>query len=499
VDFKVIATMNWLRSSHRWNQYGWFCAYLYPRGIFWLLVGALSVGLGLAGAPPELPSTPAGKVLAGYLEALNSGNKDKLEAFIKAHRPDRPDALDRMLDLRWNTGGFDLYSIESSQALNIQAVLHEREGNERYNRMSVAVSDGEPAAITNISLVVIPPPAGAPVPERLTQRAAVVAWKAEIDKAASTEKFSGAWLWAKNGEAITSGARGKADREKGIDNTLDTRFRIGSMNKMFTAVATLQLVEGGKLSLDDTIGKILPDYPNTKVASKVKVRHLLSHTGGTGDIFGPKFEAHRLELKTLQDYVKLYGERDLRFEPGTRWEYSNYGFLLLGVLIEKVSGKSYYDFVAENIYQVAGMTNSGSEPESVEVANRSKGYLRDQFEMVSNEPTLPWRGTSAGGGYTTAADLMKFAGALMSNKLLKAGTLAEATRPQFTTGAYGFGFQIGRSDEARTYGHGGGAPGMNAILRVYPESGQSVIVLGNLDPPSASRLGDWLHARIPLK
>jgi CubicO group peptidase (beta-lactamase class C family) len=470
-----------------------------PLGIFLLLGAALSLGLPLAGEPSELPSTPAGQVLAGYLEALNSGNKDKLEAFIKAHRPDRPDALERMLDLRWNTGGFDLYSIESSQALDIQAVLHEREGNGTYNRMSVTVSDGEPAAITQITLNRIPPPAGAPGPERLTQGEALAAWKAEIDKAAATGKFSGVWMWAKNDEALTSGARGKADRERGIDNTLNTRFRIGSMNKMFTAVATLQLVERGKLSLDDTLGKILPDYPNANVASKVKVRHLLSHTGGTGDIFGPKFEAHRLELKTLQDYVKLYGERDLQFEPGTRWEYSNYGFLLLGVLIEKVSGKSYYDLVAENIYKVAGMNNSGSEPESVEVANRSKGYMREQFEIVSNEPTLPWRGTSAGGGYTTAADLMKFAGALMSNKLLKAETLAEATRPQFTTGAYGFGFQVGRPDEARSYGHGGGAPGMNAILRVYPESGQSVIVLCNLDSPSASRMGDWLHARMPLK
>src|SRR5204863_96085 len=147
------------------------------------------------------------------------------------------------------------------------------------------------------------------------------------------------------------------------------------------------------------------------------------------------------------------------------------GFLLLGVLIEKVSGKSYYDFIAENIYKVAGMTNSGSEPESVTVPNRSKGYLRDQFEMASNESTLPWRGTSAGGGYTTAADLMAFAGALMSNKLLKAETLAEATNPKSPRDDYGFGFQIGRPDEARTYGHGGGAPGMNAILRVYPDSG----------------------------
>jgi D-alanyl-D-alanine carboxypeptidase len=469
------------------------------RRIFPLLVAGLSLGLSLAKTPPELPSTPAGKVLAGYLEAVNSGNKDKLGAFIKAHRPDRPDALDRMLDLRWNTGGFDLYSIESSQALNVQAVLHEREGNGTYNRMSVTVSDGDPAVITEITLKRIPPPTGAPVPERLTQRAAIAAWKAEINKAASAGKFSGVWLWAKNGKAIASGAGGKADRETGIDNTVNTRFRIGSMNKMFTAVATLQLVERGKLSLDDTIGKILPDYPNADVASKVKVRHLLSHTGGTGDIFGPEFDAHRLELKTLQDYVKLYGQRDLQFTPGTKWEYSNYGFLLLGVLIEKVSGTSYYDYVAENIYKVAGMTDSGSEPESAAVANRSKGYMRDRFEMVSNEPTLPWRGTSAGGGTTTAADLMKFAAALMSNKLLKAGTLAEATRPQFTTGDYGFGFQVGPPDEARTYGHGGGAPGMNGILRVYPESGQSVIVLCNLDSPSASRIGDWLHVRMPLK
>src|SRR5580765_558682 len=239
--------MNSSYSTHRWNQYGWLRAYVHTGGIFLLLVAALSLGLALAGAPPELPSTPAGKVLAGYLEALNSGAKDKLEAFIKAHRPDRPNALDIMLDLRWNIGGLDLYSIESSEALNIQAVVREREGNERYNRMSVTVSDGDPAVITNISLAVIPPPAGARVPERLTQRAAVAAWQAEIDKAASTGKFSGVWLWAKNDKAITSGARGKADRETGIDNTLNTRFRIGSLNKMFTAVATLQLVERGKL------------------------------------------------------------------------------------------------------------------------------------------------------------------------------------------------------------------------------------------------------------
>ena len=116
------------------------------------------------------------------------------------------------------------------------------------------------------------------------------------------------------------------------------RFRIGSMNKMFTAVATLQLVEAHKLALDDPIGKHLPGYPNKEVAAKVTVRHLLTHTGGTGDIFGPEFEEHRLQLREHRDYLKLYGSRGLTQEPGARFEYSNYGFVLLGALIERVSG-----------------------------------------------------------------------------------------------------------------------------------------------------------------
>lgn len=445
-----------------------------------------------------VPPTPAGNVLAAYLDALNSGDRAKLEAFVKTHRPDRPNAVEIMLDLRWNLGGLDLYAVETSAERSIAAIVREREGVGYYHRMALTVSDATPPTIRQISLTRIPPPAGAPFATRLAQRAAAAAWKAEIEKSAAAGKFSGVWLWAKGGRVVTSGAVGKADREAGVGNTLATRFRIGSMNKMFTSVAVLQLVERGKLSLDDTVGKVLPDYPNVGVASKVKVRHLLSHTGGTGDIFGPEFETHRLRLRTLQDYVNLYGKRDLAFEPGNQWEYSNYGMLLLGVVIEKIAGKSYYDAVAESVYRVAGMTDSGSEPENVPVARRSKGYMRDGDATVSNDPTLPWRGTSAGGGYATATDLMRFADALLSGKLLKPATLAEATKAQFATGFYGFGFQVELPGEVRNYGHSGGAPGMNGILRVYPESRQAVVVLGNLDPPTAQRLGDWLHLRLPL-
>ena len=167
-----------------------------------------------------------------------------------------------------------------------------------------------------------------------------------------------------------------ADRERKVPNTLTTRFRIGSMNKMFTAVAILQLAQAGKLKLDDPFGKYLTDYPNKELASKVTLHQLLTHTGGTGDIFGPDFDTHRTELKTLQDYVKLYGNRGPEFPPGSKWVYSNYGFILLGLVVEKVSGQNYYDYVNTHIYDVAGMNNSGSEPEDKMVTNRSVGYTK---------------------------------------------------------------------------------------------------------------------------
>ena len=175
---------------------------------------------------------------------------------------------------------------------------------------------------------------------RLTQAQALAALAAHAAEHARADEFAGAVLVARHGKVLLNNAWGRADRKAGTANTPATRFRIGSMNKMFTAVATLQLVEAHKLALDDPIGKHLPDYPNKEVAAKVTVRHLLTHTGGTGDIFGPEFEEHRLQLREHRDYLKLYGRRGLTHEPGARFEYSNYGFVLLGALLEHVSGMS---------------------------------------------------------------------------------------------------------------------------------------------------------------
>jgi D-alanyl-D-alanine carboxypeptidase len=333
---------------------------------------------------------------------------------------------------------------------------------------------------------------------RMTQAEALAALSDHAGQRAAADEFSGAVLVARHGKVLLQEAWGRADRKSGTANTPTTRFRIGSMDKMFTAVATLQLVEAGKLALDDPIGKYLPDYPNKEVASKVTVRHLLTHTGGTGDIFGAEFDRNRLALREHRDYVKLYGSRGLTHEPGARFEYSNYGFVLLGALIERVSGVSYYDHVGDKVFRRAGTRSTGSLPESVDVPNRAVGYMRSSpagGAWTPNTDTLPWRGTAAGGGYSTVGDLLRFAQALSSGRLISKATLAEATRPHRQQ--YGYGFAVHGQGRLRSYGHGGGAPGMNGELRVFPQLGYVVVSLGNLDPPAASELVDFFALRMP--
>lgn len=467
------------------------------------LFRSLTLGLSLlatmpGATQPTLPDTPAGRMLGKWLDAFNSGDRARMTAFLETYQPERLGNLDGAIDFRKGTGGFDLYSIDKSEPLLIEATVHEREGEGNYGNLQMKVGAGEPAHIVSMGIRVKEPPPGAPQRARLTQEQAAGGWKAEIDRAVAADNFSGAWIWAKGGETLASGAAGMADRDRKIPNTLDTQFRLGSMNKMFTAVSVLQLVQKGKVSLDDALIKYLPDYPNRERAEKVKVRHLLSHTGGTGDFFGPEFDQNRLQLRTLQDYVGLFGKRALKFEPGSRWEYSNYGFILLGIVIEKVTGKSYYDYVRENIFAPAGMNATDSEPESKQISKRSAGYMKQDGKWVSNVDTLPWRGTSAGGGYSTAGDLLKFARALLAHKLIGAELLDEATRPQSKDAPYGFGFQTANRG-ARSFGHGGGAPGMNGDLQIFPESGQVIVVLANLDPPAAGRAANWLAARMPLQ
>jgi D-alanyl-D-alanine carboxypeptidase len=329
----------------------------------------------------------------------------------------------------------------------------------------------------------------------------LVRLNATLRRATGTGQFSGAVLIAKDGKVVFSRAYGLADRSRRVRNTIHTRFRIGSMNKMFTAVAILQLVEAGAVELSAPLGEYLTDYPNPEVATKVTIHHLLTHTGGTGDIFGPQFWARRNELRTHSDYIELYGSRGLQFEPGSSWAYSNYGFVLLGAVIERVTGQSYYDYVDKHIYEPAGMTRTGSLPETEAVPGRSVGYMRRGATFVANTYTLPYRGTAAGGGYSTVPDLARFADALTSHKLLS----PESTRLLITGKVktpgpgiqYAYGFDDRRHTDGRgSVGHGGGAAGMNGDLRIYPSSGHVVAVLANFDPPAAQQVTGWVCAYV---
>lgn len=457
----------------------------------------------LGPAAAQLPPTPAARQLVQWLQAYNSGSRALLSDFYERNYPAGRTRLEAEFDRRINlTGGFDLKQVDQCDAARCSAFLEMRD-RPGYSRVRVALEPGQPDRVAELDTQPIPRPAGIPS-ERTTEAAAIDAFRSRLEIDTAADRFSGAVLVAHNGKVLFSQAYGLSDRAKKIPNTLQTRFRLGSMNKIFTAVAVLQLAEAGKIKLDDPLGKYLTDYPNRDLAAKVQIRHLLTHTGGTGEIFGPEFEAHRLELRTLRDYLDLYGKRDLEFEPGTRRAYSNYGFVLLGALVERVSGQSYYDYVRDHIFKPSGMTRSDSQPESEAVEGRAIGYTRrdDEEEWRTNEDTLPYRGTSAGGGYSTVEDLLKFALALRTHKLLSEHSFDLLVHGEPVTAggrAYAFGSGTRNWEGAPYFGHNGGAPGMNTDLEVGLESGYVIAVLSNLDPPAAQRISEFIVSRLPEK
>jgi CubicO group peptidase (beta-lactamase class C family) len=453
---------------------------------------------------PGIPDTAAGRQLSGWLDAFNSADPQRINAFLRRETagteapPPMPEEFHRI------TGGFRLVRIETASDQKIAAILAERSWEGAFARLTIEIDPQAAGKIKPVALRKIAAPAGVPPIARMSEAAALAALKAKLDDASrpgDPSAFSGAVRVARQGRTVFDFASGQADREKGVANTIDTKFRIGSMNKMMTAVAILQLVGAGKIRLDAPIGTYLADYPNKDVATRATIRHLLTHTGGTGDIFGPQFFEHRLSLCAHADYVALYGKRALDFTPGERFAYSNYGFLLLGAIVEAVSGQSYYDYMRDHIYRPAGMTESGSLPETVDVPKRSIGYTMagpaGPKPLGTNADTLPCRGTSAGGGYTTMGDLIRFSEALRTGTILEKDLLAQATRAQAPGDFYGYGFIVQQVNGTRGFGHGGGAPGMVAELLILPDLGYSVAVAANMDTQLVSRIASFLGERLP--
>ncbi len=358
-----------------------------------------------------------------------------------------------------------------------------------------------------------PPAAGAPAPPKLEPDRLVAAARARIEIEAKADRFSGAVLIAKDGKPILVEAYGLADRDHHKPNTPQTQFRIGSAGKLFTTVAILQLAQAGKLDLEAPVGRYLTDYANPQIATKATVGNLLSHTGGTGDIFGPEFLAHRNDLRNPKDYIDLFGSRPPVFEPGASRDYSNYGFMILGRIVEVVSGLPYDRYVQANIFAPAGMTASGYQPETVNLKSRATAYtdIHGQLKPVTQESLaeyraihgdgyMEFRGGPAGGSYSTVEDLLKFANALTTGKILSPEYLQVLTAGRVTLldgslAGYDYGGRL--PDGRRFIGHAGGAPGQCANLRHYLNNGYTIVVLENREPPGCFEVFDFIGDRTP--
>jgi CubicO group peptidase (beta-lactamase class C family) len=449
-----------------------------------------------------LPASPAGEAATAWLHAVNESSRDEMLSFfrtryVKALLDEWPaeGRRNQLHDMRVMDGRRRVRAIESASDTEIVAIL-EADGSEERERLVIGVDPKPPYMIVKDDLRDAPP--GGPLPE--TDREAKEAFDGYVTRLCDRGLFSGAVKVVRSGTLLYEHACGIASRAWGIPNRLDTKFNLGSMNKMFTAVSIAQLVDAGKLSYDDTLAKAWPEYPNRAVAEKITIRQLLSHTSGLGDYFTDEYERTSKErLRAIKDYLPLFVDKPLLFEPGTKSRYSNAGFMVLGGVVQRVSGQDYFDYVRAHVYAPAGMKDTDAYELDHDPQNLAIGYTPDRDDP--NEPLVPGKlrnnlymhvvkGGPAGGGFSTVGDLIAFGDALLHGKLLPSAQVATLTT---THGApepksYGYGFALRSIDGQREFGHSGGFPGINSELALFPDSGLYIAAMGNLDPPAAQRV-----------
>lgn len=313
-------------------------------------------------------------------------------------------------------------------------------------------------------------------------------------------KFSGVLLVARDGEVLLHEAYGKLDEQGEAPVTPDSRFNLASAGKMFVATAVLQQIAAGRITLDTTVGDVLRDYPNRAFADTVTVRHLLTFTAGAGgiDLFGVEHAANRARVRSVADMVALHADRAPAHVPGAEQAYGNFGHVVLGRMVEVLSGEDYETYLARHVFGPAGMPRTGFVDCTDRAPDLAVGYVTVEGDRRPNCAVLPARGFPAGGQVSTAADMLRFVEALRSGKLLPPDLFAEAIRTQ--RGFMGLGFfatGYGEGVPARDFrwGHAGSSDGICTEVRTYPVTGETIIVLTNRDPPDCHALTGFLHGR----
>jgi CubicO group peptidase (beta-lactamase class C family) len=300
------------------------------------------------------------------------------------------------------------------------------------------------------------------------------------------KQFMGAVLVARGAEVLLDKGYGFADVELNVPASPKTKFRLGSVTKQFTAAAILLLQERGKLNVNDPVKKYLPDAP--AAWDKITIYNLLTHTSGIPD-FTSFTDYASLEpfATTPKELVARFREKTLDFQPGEQWRYSNSGYVLLGYLIEKISGESYAQFVIENIFKPLGMADSGYDSNSAIIQNRASGYTLSANGLVNAgyiNMTVP---LSAGGLYSTTEDLLRWEQGFFGGKLLSAASQQEMVTP--FKNDYAFGLQVFKVNGHQVIDHEGGIEGFNTLLAYYPEDKLTVIVLGNVNGTAPQQIG----------
>jgi CubicO group peptidase (beta-lactamase class C family) len=374
-------------------------------------------------------------------------------------------------------GGMEVIEVTSSEAFRIETVVHQPFSEERWV-LDVRVEAEQPHRIEAVMVGRAPLPVISPA---LSDQAAAERFIEYVGRLARVDLFSGAVLIARHGAILGQKAYGLANRDFNVPNNLDTRFNVASLCKSWTGVAIGQLVEAGKLSFKDALAKYL-EYPTAEAAAEIRIEHLLSHTAGLGSYFTEEFyRTARHHIRTVDDYLALSKDQMPTFKPGTAWKYSNTGMVVLGKVIEIVTGRTYFDYVQSNILDRAGMSRSGFLMLDQVNENVAVGYGKqwsiDGVTIVNSLFENFVGGCPAGCGFSTVGDVFRFAEALNAGTLVskEMRDVMTTAKPELSSPDYGFGFSV--HPQRALYGHSGGLLGVSANLDIVEDPGGWVVAI----------------------
>lgn len=468
------------------------------------LIAAVAFAPTLGVAAPPVDAQAFGRM---YADAVNSDAG--VDRFLERDIEQVPPEAIRFFfsDQRWvSGGGVDLIGarLRPGSPLVIEAAVRDRIYG-AVRGVELTLKSAEDPRITAFEPTPAPSWAVASAaPISQAQLSSNVA--ALVDKGCSAGLFSGAVLLAAGDKVLVEKACGEASRRYHVANTPTTRINLGSMDKMFTVVAAMQLVEAGKLALDAPLDRYLDaTWLNPEVARKVNVWQLMTHTSGLSpDVADELWNHPRNLFRELVAFKPLVRDAHLTTTPGETFNYSNTGMLLLGAVIAQVSGEDYYAYVQRHIFTPAGMTATGSYAIDDPVEDLAIGYYRrvDGKGWRENSMRNQLRGIPAGGGYSTVGDMHRFALALEAGKLVSRASLRRLWADEDRDN-YGAGFEIGHGAVGEAVGHSGLDAGVSARMRLYLDRGYMAVVLANIDraaPPLLDAIeGELLRAPKPAR